>query len=78
MCDRTVADLIFSALVAQLDLQTLVAISVGDWSGLGEQVQPREPFCRWLRQADLRQLRGVLLAALECWHERRQLEAPEI
>jgi hypothetical protein len=59
-----------------LDLRTLVVLSVGEWWELGDHEWPPERICRWLDQADLRQLRGILLATLERWHEVSQHESP--
>jgi hypothetical protein len=60
-----------------LDLRTLVVLSVGEWWELGDHEWPPERICRWLDKADLRQLRGILLATLDRWHEVRQRETPE-
>jgi hypothetical protein len=54
-----------------LDLRTLVVLSVGEWWELGDHEWPPDQICRWLDKADLRQLRGLLLATLDRWHELR-------
>jgi hypothetical protein len=56
----------------ELDLRTLVVLSVGEWWELADNEWPPEQICRWLDEADPRQLRGLLLATLERWHELRQ------
>jgi hypothetical protein len=61
-----------------LDLRTLVVLSVGEWWELGDHEWPPERICRWLDQADLRQLRGILLATLERWHDVRQHVPPAL
>jgi hypothetical protein len=55
-----------------LDLRTLIVLSVGEWWELGDNEWPPEKICRWLDKADLQQLRGLLLATLERWHELRR------
>ncbi|MEX0611267.1 MAG: hypothetical protein WD738_00105 [Pirellulales bacterium] len=60
------------AVPGDLDLRTLVVLSVGEWWELGDHEWPPSQICRWLEKADPRQLRGILLATLERWHEVRQ------
>jgi hypothetical protein len=45
---------------------------VGEWWELGDHEWPPERICHWLEKADIRQLRGLLLATLDRWHEVRQ------
>ena len=58
--------------LSDLDLRTLIVLSVGEWWELGDQEEPPEGFSRWVERADLRQLRGILLAVLARWQELSQ------
>lgn len=55
-----------------LDLRTLVLLSMGDWSELADLEWPPERIRRWLEKADIRQIRGMLLTTLHRWHELRR------
>lgn len=57
-----------------LDLRTLVLLSMGDWSELADLEWPPDNVCRWLESADIRQVRGMLLTTLHRWHELRRRE----
>jgi len=56
----------------ELDLRTLVLLSMGDWSELADLEWPPEDIGRWLEKADVRQVRGLLLTTLHRWHELRR------
>jgi hypothetical protein len=56
----------------ELDLRTLVLLSMGDWSELADLEWPPETIRRWLESADIRQVRGLLLTTLHSWHELRR------
>jgi hypothetical protein len=59
-----------------LDLRTLVRLSMGDWSELADLEWPPDSVCRWLAKADVRQVRGMLLTTLHRWHELRRDKGP--
>jgi hypothetical protein len=48
-----------------------VVLSIGGRLELGDHEWPPERICRWLDKADLRQLRGLLLATIDRWHKAR-------
>jgi hypothetical protein len=56
----------------ELDLRTLVLLSMGDWSELADLEWPPDNIRRWLESADIRQVRGMLLVTLHRWHELRR------
>ena len=56
----------------ELDLRTLMLLSLGDWSELADLDWPPQKIRRWLAKADIRQVRGLLLMTLDRWHELRQ------
>jgi hypothetical protein len=58
----------------ELDLRTLVLLSMGDWSELADLEWPPDTISRWLEKADIRQVRGMLLMTLHRWHELRRGE----
>jgi hypothetical protein len=58
-----------------LDLRTLIRLSMGDWQELADLEWPPENIRRWLARADLRQVRGLLLTTLHRWHELRSESA---
>jgi hypothetical protein len=47
---------------------------MGDWSELADLEWPPDKIGRWLEQADIRQVRGMLLMTLHRWHELRRQE----
>jgi hypothetical protein len=52
----------------ELDLQTLLLLSAGDWSQLADLEWPPPEIRRWLAKTDIRQVRGLLLMTLDRWH----------
>jgi hypothetical protein len=56
----------------ELDLRTLVRLSLGDWSELADLEWPPDNIRRWLERASIRQVRGLLLTTLHRWHELRR------
>jgi hypothetical protein len=59
-------------LASSIDLQTLIALSVGEWWDLGDHEWPPEHICRWLETAEMPQLRGLVLASLHRWQDASQ------
>jgi len=53
----------------ELDLRTLLVLSVGDWWDFADSEWPPEEISAWVEQANLRELRGLLLATLQRWHD---------
>ena len=56
----------------ELDLRTLMLLSMGDWSELADLEWPPQKIRKWLSKTDIRQVRGMLLMTLDRWHELRQ------
>ena len=48
-------------------LRALILLSTADCLDFADHQWPPKEICRWLEQADLRQVRGLLLATLERW-----------
>jgi hypothetical protein len=61
----------------ELDLRTLMLLSMGDWSELADLEWPPQKIRKWLSKTDIRQVRGMLLMTLDRWHELRQPSPPE-
>jgi len=59
-------------------LQALILLSTADCLEFADHQWPPAEICRWLEKADLRQLRGLLLATLDRWHSvhRRTVGGP--
>jgi hypothetical protein len=48
-------------------LRALILLSTADCLEFADHQWPPKEICRWLEQADLREVRGLLLATLERW-----------
>jgi hypothetical protein len=54
---------------SDLGLRTLIVLSVGEWWELADHEKPPARIAHWLEKADVRDLRGALLAVLARWRE---------
>lgn len=59
-------------------LRALIMLSTADCLDFSDHQWPPAKVCQWLKKADLRQVRGMLLATLERWRRVHGTEAGDL
>jgi len=53
-------------------VRSLILLTSGNVAEFGEHEDPPQNVAAWLRQAEIRAVRGLLMGVLRRWHELRQ------